>query len=108
MQGTATVPDADLTRHREVVTAFLAAARGGEFGALLALLDPDVVVRADPAAVKLGAAAQVRGAVAVAGTFAGRARAAQAALINGVAALIFCIGIPIALIARRYIPYKIP
>src|SRR5438874_1704931 len=65
------------TRQREIVDAFLAAARGGDFDALLALLDPDVVLRADTATVQGGAAASVvRGAAAVAETFAGRARAA--------------------------------
>ena len=49
-------------RQRAVVTAFLAASRGGDFDALLALLDPDVVLRADPAAVATGADAEVRGA----------------------------------------------
>ena len=44
-------PDADLTRQRAVVDAFLAASRGGDFEALLAVLDPDVVLRADRAAV---------------------------------------------------------
>jgi RNA polymerase sigma factor (sigma-70 family) len=47
VQGTSTVRDANRTRHREVVDAFLAASRGGDFDALLALLDPDVVFRAD-------------------------------------------------------------
>ena len=47
VQGAAAVPDADLTRQREVVDAFLAASREGDFDALLALLDPDVVLRAD-------------------------------------------------------------
>ena len=49
VQGAAAVPDADLTRQREVVDAFLAASRGGDFDALLAVLDPDVVLRADRA-----------------------------------------------------------
>jgi RNA polymerase sigma-70 factor, ECF subfamily len=75
--------DADLSRQREVVTAFLAASRGGDFDALLAVLDPDVVLRADRAAVHAGASEQVRGATAVAGTFSGRARFAQPALVNG-------------------------
>ena len=48
VQGAATVPDADLTRQREVVDAFLAAARGGDFDALLAVLDPDVVAPSRP------------------------------------------------------------
>src|SRR5207249_5299790 len=55
VQGAATVPDADRTRQREVVEAFLAASRGGDFDSLLTLLDPDVVLRADHAAVQLGA-----------------------------------------------------
>jgi RNA polymerase sigma factor (sigma-70 family) len=89
VQGAATVPGADLTRQREVVDAFLAASRGGDFDALLALLDPDVVLRADRAAVHAGAASELRGAKAVAETFSGRARAAQTALVNGAAGLVW-------------------
>jgi RNA polymerase sigma-70 factor (ECF subfamily) len=92
VQGAATVPDADLTRQRQVVDAFLAASRGGDFDALLALLDPDVVLRADHAAVQVGAPRQVRGAPDVAGTFSGRARAAQPALVNGAAAAVWAPG----------------
>jgi hypothetical protein len=63
------------TRQQEIVNAFLAASRGGDFDALLlAVLDPDVVVRADRAAVQIGASPEVRGAAAVAETFKGRAR----------------------------------
>ena len=47
VQGAAPVPDADLARQREVVDAFFAAARGGDFDALVAVLDPDVVLRSD-------------------------------------------------------------
>jgi ketosteroid isomerase-like protein len=83
VQDAAAIPDANLTRQREVVDAFLAASRGGDFDALLALLDPDVVLRADRAAVQAGATEEVRGAVAVAGTFAGRARVARPALVDG-------------------------
>jgi len=68
---------------RAVVDAFLAASSGGDLDALLALLDPDVVLRADRAAVQAGATKEVRGASAVAETFAGRARAARLALVNG-------------------------
>lgn len=74
---------ADLTRQREVVDAFLAAARGGDFAGLLAVLDPDVVFRADAEAVRFGSAPVVRGAAAVATNFSGKARAARPALING-------------------------
>src|SRR5205809_3982755 len=92
VKGAAAVPDADLTRQRAVVDAFLAASRGGDFAALLAVLDPDVVLRADPAAVKMGATAEVRGAADVAETFKGRAQAAQLALVNGTAGLVWAAG----------------
>jgi RNA polymerase sigma-70 factor, ECF subfamily len=83
VRGEAATPDADPTRKREIVGAFLAAAREGDFGALLALLDPDVVLRSDRAGVLAGASEEVRGARAVADTFSGRARAARAALVDG-------------------------
>src|SRR5207245_18040 len=83
VQGAAAVPEPDLARQRHVVDAFLAASRGGDFEALLAVLDPDVVLRADPMAVQIGASREGRGAAAVAGAFSGRARFAQAALVNG-------------------------
>jgi RNA polymerase sigma factor (sigma-70 family) len=83
VRGAATDADADRIRQRQIVDAFLAASRGGDFGSLLALLDPDAVLRADPAAVRMGATREVRGAPAVAETFAGRARVAQPALVGG-------------------------
>ena len=92
VQGGAAVPDDDLPRQRVVVDAFLAAARGGDFAALLAVLDPDVVLRADGAAVRAGASREVRGAAAVAGTFAGRARFARPALVNGAAGAVWAPG----------------
>src|SRR5947209_19163068 len=64
VQGAAAVPEPDLTRQRQIVDAFLAASRGGDFAALLALLDPEVVLRADRAAVDAGAPQEVRGAAA--------------------------------------------
>jgi RNA polymerase sigma-70 factor (ECF subfamily) len=82
--GAAPVCDENLTRQREVVDAFLAAARGGDFDALLAVLDPDVVLRSDRAALPSGGSSEIRGAVAVARrAAAGGARAAQPALVNG-------------------------
>ena len=51
VRGAAPTPDADLARQREVVDAFLAAARGGDFEALVAILDPDVVLRVDRGAL---------------------------------------------------------
>ena len=84
VQGSAGADDSDLARRRTVVDAFLAASRGGHFDALLTLLDPDVVLRADAAGVKAGAAELVRGAREVAETFSGRALGARTALIDGV------------------------
>jgi RNA polymerase sigma factor (sigma-70 family) len=92
VQGAAAVPDTDLSRQRAVVDAFLAASRGGDFEALLAVLDPDVVVRADRAAVLAGASREVRGAAAVAGTFSGRARFARPALVNGAVGAVWAPG----------------
>lgn len=92
VQNAGAVSSGDDARRREIVSAFLAASRDGNFEALLALLDPNVVVRADAAAVRTGAQAEVRGAVAVAETFKGRARAAQLALIDGLAGLVWASG----------------
>jgi RNA polymerase sigma-70 factor (ECF subfamily) len=82
----------DRIPNREVVEAFLAASRNGDFAALLALLAPDVVLDADAAAVRMGAATDVRGADAVAKTFVGRARAAEVALIGGEPGLVWATG----------------
>lgn len=92
VQGAAPAPGADRARQRALVAAFLAASRGGDLGALLALLDPQAVVRADRAGVRMGAAAEVRGAAAVAATFAGRAQGAELALIDGEPGLIWTVG----------------
>jgi RNA polymerase sigma-70 factor (ECF subfamily) len=94
IQGEPTVPDVDVDRQREVVDAFLTASRDGDFEALLAVLDPDVVVRADQGAVAAGAAGPagasgpVRGAEAVARraqVFAQLGLLTHPALVNGVA-----------------------
>lgn len=82
----------DVTRQREVVDAFLAASRGGDFQALLSLLDPDIVLRADAATVRAGAEAEVRGADAVARTFTGRARATRAVLVDGEPGAVWAVG----------------
>ncbi|HEX6713506.1 MAG TPA: sigma factor [Thermoleophilaceae bacterium] len=74
--------DTDRLRQARVVDAFLAAARHGDFEALLAVLDPDVVLRADETAVQLGAAAETRGAAEVAG-FSRFARGAKSAFLDG-------------------------
>jgi hypothetical protein len=77
------------SRQREVVAAFLTASREGDFDALLAMLDPDIVLRADAAAALMGADREVVGALAVASTFSGRAEAARPALIDGAAGLVW-------------------
>jgi RNA polymerase sigma factor (sigma-70 family) len=84
IQGENTLPDADLDTQRKVVDAFLAAAREGDFEALLAVLDPDVVLRRDIA--PLGGPGEVRGAKAVAGQALAYSRLGalmQPALVNG-------------------------
>jgi RNA polymerase sigma-70 factor (ECF subfamily) len=90
VQGT---PDdgraADVTRHREIVEAFFRASRSGDFEALLAVLDPDVVLRPDSEALRMGTrtgwitSPEVRGAKPVATQLAGQAQAARLALVDG-------------------------
>ena len=81
---------ADVARQRDIVEAFFRASRGGDFRALLAVLDPDVALRGDEAARRMGVrsgwltASELHGATAVAEQFAGGAQAAQLALIDGV------------------------
>jgi RNA polymerase sigma-70 factor (ECF subfamily) len=84
VQGQSPGTEPDPARRREVVAAFLAASRSGNFAGLLALLDPDAVLRSDAATVAMGAEAEVRGAEAVAAIFSGGARAARLALVDGV------------------------
>jgi ketosteroid isomerase-like protein len=86
VRGEATVPDADLETQRRVLDAFVAAARDGDFEALLEVLDPDVVLRRDVA--PLGGSGEVRGARAVAGQALAYSRFGalmQPALVNGAA-----------------------
>lgn len=84
VQADAPTPDTDVSRRRRVVDAFLTAARGGDFEALLTLLDPDVVLRTDAAAAALGGpAGELRDREAVAGFFSGNAQAARVALVDG-------------------------
>jgi RNA polymerase sigma-70 factor (ECF subfamily) len=92
VQGTDPTEDGQTTRKREIVEAFLAAARGGEFAALLQLLDPSVVLSADEAAVAMGNTnALSEGPEAVAGVFNGRAKALRTAYIDGVPGLVWAL-----------------
>jgi RNA polymerase sigma-70 factor, ECF subfamily len=82
VRGHDTPEQTDRLRQAAVVEAFLAAARAGDFQALLAVLDPEVVLRADETAAALGSPPLVRGADEVAG-FLQRARGARAAMVDG-------------------------
>jgi RNA polymerase sigma-70 factor (ECF subfamily) len=94
VRGSAMGKDADLAYQREVVDAFLAASREGSFDALLAVLDPDIVVRSDRAAVSRGAAREIRGAQAVARVaraarhLLGHTRFAQLVLVDGAVGIV--------------------
>ena len=84
VQGADAIPQGNLSKQREIVAAFLAASRDGDFQSLLELLDPDVVLNADRVVVEMGSPSRVSGADAVAGTFSGRAKAARLALVDGI------------------------
>ena len=103
VRGAAREADADLAASREVVNAFLAASRGGDFNALLAVLDPDIVFRADKVAVSRGAAGEIYGAVAVAQQIIGRlrwTRFAQPVLVDGAVGLVVAPRGHLALLVR--------
>ena len=91
VQRATPAPDADLKRQREAVDAYFAAARDGDFEALVAVLDPDVVVRSDGGAARPRASFVVRGGRGVAEqalTFARLAPFARPALVNGAAGVV--------------------
>ncbi|GAA2789802.1 RNA polymerase sigma factor SigJ [Streptomyces showdoensis] len=103
VRGAAPAPGPGLARQREVVDAFLAASRGGDFEGLLAVLDPDVVLRAD-GGTRLGAASKlVRGAETVTAqalTFARFRHASRPVVVNGAAGLVsLADGRPVGLMA---------
>jgi RNA polymerase sigma-70 factor (ECF subfamily) len=107
-------PDADLARQREVVGAFFAAARGGDFGGLVAVLDPSVVLRIDAGTGPPGASMAIRGADAVARqALAGLAsglRVAQLhpALVNGAAGVVVTVrGRPVTVMGFTIVNGKI-
>jgi len=92
LQGSAPDGRLDLVRQRTVVDAFLRAARGGDFEGLLQLLDPDVVLVPDAAAVAMGSLREMRGAEAVATALSGGASNATLAIVDGVAAFVWAPG----------------
>jgi RNA polymerase sigma factor (sigma-70 family) len=83
VQGADRPAEPDIAGHKKVVDAFLAASKNGDFEGLLAVLDPDVVFRADATAVRMEGTAEIRGAQAVAKAYQGRAQTARTALIDG-------------------------
>ncbi|HET7768141.1 MAG TPA: sigma-70 family RNA polymerase sigma factor [Chloroflexota bacterium] len=103
VRGATPAPDADVTRQREVVNAFLAASRNGDFDALLNVLHPDVVFRLDRGAVPAGVSQVARGASAVTQLkfmFFDPGWSTQPALVNGAAGLIVRLhGRPLSIIA---------
>ncbi len=82
----------DLTQHRDVVRAFLRAARDGDFDTLVRLLDPDVVMQPDAAAQRLGSLRELHGVDAVAGALSGGARSAHLAVVGGMTGLAWAPG----------------
>ncbi|HEX5199484.1 MAG TPA: sigma-70 family RNA polymerase sigma factor [Actinoplanes sp.] len=91
VQGSEPEDSGQMARKREIVDAFLAASRGGDFTALLNLLDPSVTLRADEAAVAMGTTALAEGPEAVAGVFSGRAKALRHAFIDGLPGLVWAL-----------------
>jgi len=94
VQGTPLEPDVDLAGQRAVVEAFIAASRSGDIGALVAVLDPDVVIRADYGR-GARATSEVSGAEAVAGQamlFRRFAEGARPAVVNGAAGVVVFTG----------------
>jgi RNA polymerase sigma-70 factor (ECF subfamily) len=81
-------PKEQARAERKVIDAFLLAAREGDFEGLLKLLDPQVVMRGDETAIRLGGPRQLSGSHAVAKAFHGRAQAARFALVDGVSAIL--------------------
>lgn len=89
VQGTTPAGGVDPARQRAVVEAFLRAARGGDFEALVNLLDPDVVLRPDEAALRMGALQPTTGARPVATLLSGGARAARLAVVDGLTGFVW-------------------
>ena len=92
VRGVEVEHDVDRERKLAIVDAFLQAARGGDFEALLALLDPHVVLRADSEATRMGAKELIHGAKLVAETFYGGAKVARLFFIDGAPGLVWMAG----------------
>jgi RNA polymerase sigma-70 factor (ECF subfamily) len=92
LRGTPATTGLDLVRQRDVVDAFLRAARGGDFDALMELLDPDVALVPDAAAVNMGSLRETRGAADVASALSGGAQGARLAIVDGFAGFVWAPG----------------
>jgi RNA polymerase sigma-70 factor (ECF subfamily) len=104
-------PDPDLGDQREAVDAFFAAAHRGDLQALVAVLDPDVVLRSDQGTARPHASVTVRGAAAVAGRaalFARRAAVERPVLVNGAAGVVITVdGRPVSVLGFTVVRGKI-
>src|SRR5437763_6659082 len=111
VQGAPIAPDGDLTRQRAVVDAFFAAARAGDFDALVAVLDPDVVARADGGTVQAAMSSVLTGPAAVAGqalTYANPGAELHPALVNGAAGVVVTVaGRPVSIMAFTVVDDRI-
>jgi RNA polymerase sigma-70 factor (ECF subfamily) len=111
LRAAAPAPDSDLARQREVVDAFFAAARAGNFEALIGVLAPDVLLRADGGPTRPQATALLRGAEAVAGQalmFASPSAAVTPALVNGAAGVVITIdGRPVSVMGFTVVDGRI-
>jgi hypothetical protein len=105
------VPDPNLARQRDVVDAFFLAARGGDFDALVALLDPDIVLRSDWGAGRPAASVVIQGAAAVARQalmFSNPTAQLRPALVNGAAGVVVTVaGRPFAVMGFTVVEGKI-
>lgn len=100
VRGASAETPSDFSRQKAVVEAFIAASRSGSLEALLAVLAPDVIFRADTTAAQFGAPSDIRGASAVAEIFKGRAQAAKPALLDGTLGLAVMRGEDLFLVLR--------
>jgi RNA polymerase sigma-70 factor (ECF subfamily) len=100
VQGTSTTASIDPAQHRELVEAFIRAARHGDFETLLRILHPDVVLEPDEAALRMGSRPEMRGAREVASALSGGAHGARVVLVDGIPAMAWAPGGEIRSVVR--------
>jgi RNA polymerase sigma-70 factor (ECF subfamily) len=106
VQGASPGRGTDFVQQKRIIDTFLAASCDGDFEGLLAVLDPEVEFRADTAVVRLGSPAQLRGAMAVAEAFKGRATAAKTALADGALGLAVIFGGRLRIVIRITVDHE--